>query len=105
MKFAELARHVYFTETGEPLPKERVPNTPLIGVHHGMGVYLLYNGILKDKTPNGGNVLTSKVLTELSAHEGPKVVYGTACRLGTTRLRKEGIVFKQLPYRLRISAP
>ncbi|PIR48772.1 site-specific DNA-methyltransferase [Candidatus Peregrinibacteria bacterium CG10_big_fil_rev_8_21_14_0_10_55_24] len=105
VKFAELARHVYFTETGEPLPKERVPNTPLIGIHHGVGVYLLYNGILKDKTTNGGNVLTSKVLVELPEHEGPKVVYGTACRLGAARLRREGIVFKQLPYRLRIDAP
>lgn len=102
--FAELARHVYFTETGEPIPKERVPNIPLIGVHHGMGVYLLYNGILKDKTVNGGNVLTSKVLAELPEHGGPKVVYGTACRLGTARLRREGIVFKQLPYKLRIDA-
>jgi DNA modification methylase len=28
VRFAELARHVYFTETGEPLPRERVPNSP-----------------------------------------------------------------------------
>jgi hypothetical protein len=26
VRFADLARHVYFTETGEPLPRERVPN-------------------------------------------------------------------------------
>ena len=25
VRFADLARHVYFTETGEPLPRERVP--------------------------------------------------------------------------------
>lgn len=105
VKFAELARHVYFTETGEPLPRERVPNTPLIGVHHGVGVYLLYNGILKDKSANGGNVLTSKVLAELPEHEGMRVIYGTACRLSTERMRREGITFKQLPYKLRIAAP
>jgi len=29
VKFGELARHVWFTETGEPLPHERVMNTPL----------------------------------------------------------------------------
>jgi len=102
VKFAELARHVFFTESGEPLPQEHVPNSSLIGVHHGMGVYLLYNGILKDKTPNGGNVLTSKILAELPEHDGQKVIYGTACRLGAARLRREGIVFKQLPYKLRI---
>ena len=31
VNFADLARHVYFTETGEPLPRERVPDTPKIG--------------------------------------------------------------------------
>lgn len=105
VSFSELARHVFFTETGEPLPKGRATNTPLIGTHHGVGIYLLYNGILKDKKPNGGNVLTSSVLAELPKHDGPRVVYGTACRLGSARLREEGIVFKQLPYKLRIDAP
>ena len=32
VRFGELARHVYFSETREPLPRERVPNTPLLGV-------------------------------------------------------------------------
>jgi site-specific DNA-methyltransferase (adenine-specific)/adenine-specific DNA-methyltransferase len=102
-------------ETGEPLPsfakategkpRERVPNTPLIGVCRGTGVYLLYNGILKDKSPDGGNVLTTPILAALPAHSGPKVIYGTACRLGSERLRREGIVFKQLPYKVRVDAP
>lgn len=104
VRFADLARHVYFVETGEPLPRGRVPNSPLIGVHRGTGVYLLYNGILKDRTPDGGNVLTTSILSLLPPHGGPKVVYGTACRLGAARLRQEGIVFKQLPYKLKVDA-
>ena len=35
VRFPDLARHVYFVETGEPLPRERIPNTPLIGFSNG----------------------------------------------------------------------
>jgi hypothetical protein len=104
VRFGDLARHVYFVETGEPLPRERVPNSPLIGVHRGKAIYLLYNGILKDKSPDGGNVLTTPVLSLLPPHVGPKVIYGTACRLGTERRRREGIDFKQLPDKLKVDA-
>ena len=65
VSFTDLARHVYFSETGEPLPHDSVANTPLIGVHHGMGIYLLYNGILRDHSEDGGNVLTRAVLAQL----------------------------------------
>ncbi|MDD2456187.1 MAG: site-specific DNA-methyltransferase, partial [Kiritimatiellae bacterium] len=57
-----------------------------------------------DKSPDGGNVLTTPVLSVLPKHDGPKVIYGTACRLGAARLRHEGIVFKQLPYKLKADA-
>ena len=104
VRFADLARHVYFTETGEPLHKQAKPSNPLIGICRDIGVYLLYNGILKDKTPDGGNVLTTAVLAHLPNHKGPKVIYGTACRLGVNRLRQEKITFKQLPYKIRVDA-
>lgn len=104
VKFADLARHVYFTETGEPLPRQGGVNNPLIGICNGVAVYLLYNGILKDKTPDGGNVLTTSVLSHLPKHDGPKVIYGTACRIGHERLRRENILFKQLPYKLKVDA-
>ncbi len=102
VRFADLARHVYFSETGEPLPKERISaKTPLLGVHHGRAVYLLYNGILKDKSVDGGNVLTTTTLEHLPAHEGPKVVYAAGCRFSKNRLEREGITFKQTPYAIR----
>jgi site-specific DNA-methyltransferase (adenine-specific)/adenine-specific DNA-methyltransferase len=102
VRFPDLARHVYFSETGEPLPKERISaKTPLLGVHHGRAVYLLYNGILKDKSVGGGNVLTSTTLDHLPAHDGPKVVYAAGCRFSKARLERDGITFKQTPYAIR----
>lgn len=103
VKFAELARHVYFTETGEPLPRERVPNTPLLGVYRGTAVYLLYNGILKDKSPDGGNVLTRATLAHLPPHDGPKVIYCAGCLLGAERLRAARLTVRQTPREIKVS--
>ena len=103
VSFADLARHVYFTETGEPMPATKKATSPLLGVHNDTAVYLLYNGILKDKTLKGGNVLTTNILAALPDNEGNKVIYGTACRIDAERLRREGIVFKQLPYKLKVA--
>ena len=77
--------------------------TPLIGTHEGKAIYLLFNGILGDRRPEGGNLLTLAVLQALKAvvpHAGPKVVYAEACRLGAARLAAERIVFRQIPYEL-----
>ena len=102
VRFNDLASYVYFAETGEPLPKRANGKTPLLGEHNGTAIYLLYNGILGDKTPQGGNVLTRAVLGLLPTHDGPKVVYGTSCRIGEERRRREGIVFRQIPYEVRV---
>lgn len=108
VRFADLARHVYFTATGEPLPKSRVPNTPLLGVHNGRAICLLYNGILKDKSPQGGNALTHETLALIKeACAGEKysriLVFGTSQRIAAARLKREGVSFQQIPYSLRIS--
>ncbi len=103
VKFGELARHVYFTETGEPLPRERVPNSPLVGVCRGVGVYLLFNGILGDKSSNGGNVLNRKILRDLPEYDGPKVIYCAGCLLSRERLAEQGITVRQTPYEIRTS--
>ena len=105
VSYDDLARHVYFTETGEPLREQSRKLSPLVGICRNTAVYLLYNGVLKDKSPNNGNVLTTGVLSLLPKHDGPRVIYGTASRIGADRLRREGIVFKQLPYKLRVDAP
>ena len=104
VRFADLARHVYFTETGEPLPRERISaKSPLIGVCRGVGIYLLYNGILGDKTANGGNVLTRAVLAQLPPFEGQKVIYCAGCLLGRDRLQTKRILIRQTPYEIKVS--
>lgn len=99
ISFATLAAHVWFSETGIPLAKR--PDSPWLGAHNGTGYYLLYNGILGDKRPDGGNVLTGRILQDLPPFDGPKVVYGETSRLGAERLRGEHIVFKQIPYEIK----
>lgn len=104
VSFADLARHVYFTETGEPLPRERVSaRSPLLAVCRGVAVYLLYNGVLGDRSANGGNVLTRAVLAQLPPHEGPRIVYCAGCLLGRDRLQAERIVVRQTPYEIKVS--
>lgn len=99
--FADLAAHVFFTETGQPIPKRATGKTPLLGVYNGAAIYLLYNGVLGDKQPSGGNVLTGEVVGKLPPHDGMKVVYGTACRLSPQRLKRENVIFRQTPYEIR----
>lgn len=101
VKYDDLAKHVYFVETGQPLPQNAKKHFPLLGVSNSAAVYLLYNGILKDKSVNGGNVLTYDVLEGLPEHEGQKVIYGNGSRVSKARLNDLGIVFKQIPYEIR----
>lgn len=99
VKFKPLAAHVWFSETHTPLLF--TPQTPLLGVHGETAFYLLYNGILGDKTPEGGNVLTARVLRELPEHKGKKVIYGEMCMLDEATLLKHEITFKHIPYDIK----
>lgn len=103
VSFSELARHVYFAETGEPLPREQVPTTPLLGISRGVGIYLLYNGILGDRSANGGNVLTRSTLAQLPPFDGQKVVYCAGSLLGRDRLQTDRIIVRQTPYEVKAS--
>lgn len=99
--FPRLAEFVWFSETGLGSPPQG--GSPLLGVHQGRAIHLLYNGILGDRSADGGNVLTAGVLELLEPHDGPRVIYAAACRIGAPRLRREGITFKQTPYALDVS--
>jgi hypothetical protein len=46
-------------------------------------------------------VLTRSVLESLPKHDGPKVIYGEACRLGESRLKAANVTFKQVPWEVR----
>ena len=99
VKFAQLAEFVWFAETGTGFTG--TADSPLLGVHEGRAIYLLYNGILKDKSVGGGNVLTGPVFDVLPKFAGPKVIYAAANRMGA-RAAREGITFKQTPYALEV---
>ncbi len=103
VKFRDLAFHIFFSETGAPLKENTKFTSPFIGKYKGTAYYLLFNGILGDKSVNGGNVLTSKILSELKPHIGQKIIFGESCRLSSARLKKENIIFKQIPYEIKTS--
>lgn len=104
VRFNSLAAYVWLLETKTAiLLQAKNSNSPFIGEHNGITYYLLYNGILGDRRPNGGNVLTSQVLNFLNtlhAHEGKKVIFGEASRISEGKLNLMNISFKQIPYEL-----
>jgi adenine-specific DNA-methyltransferase len=114
--FATLASYLWFLEAGTPHATNKF-DTPLLGTMGGeqkedgtssprTAIILLYNGILGDKRPQAGNVLTTPIwngiLAQLPAHDGPRIIYGEACRLSTQRLKQLGVTFKQIPYDIRM---
>lgn len=79
-------------------------------MYQGRAVFLLYNGILKDKTDKGGNVLNARTLSilreALQQHvpdfEGAWAVYGARTRFDKAQLAAKGLHFHQLPYELAV---
>ena len=104
IRFPVLAAHVWFSETGRPWSGNG--DSPFLGLHDGRAYALLYNGILGDKRPNGGNVLTRATLATIreeierkhARFSGPLTVYGEQSRLASATLERAGITFKQMPY-------
>lgn len=81
----------------------------MLGFHGERAFALLYNGILADKTPKGGNVLTretlaiiiDKIASKKSDFKGTLTIYGEASRLSADTLMRKGVVFKQTPYEVK----
>lgn len=103
--FAPLAAHIWFAETG------RAPtapaNGPVLGVDADQAVALLYNGVLGDRRPQGGNVLTRQTLAIIREHlpadfDGELIVYGERSALTAPSLIRERIVFRQTPYDVKV---
>lgn len=103
--FAPLAAHIWFAETG------RAPtaptNGPVLGVDADQAVALLYNGVLGDRRPQGGNVLTRQTLAIIRGHlpddfDGELIVYGERSALTAPSLIRERIVFRQTPYDVKV---
>ena len=103
VKFGDLAAHIFFSETGKPIPKR--PRKALIGEDEGRAIYLLYNGIMGDKRRDSGNMLTSKTLAKLpkpSVADMQRVVFAEGTLLSAERLAREKVDFRQIPYKIRV---
>ena len=110
-----LAAHVWWKETktgwgvAEAARQEGSIHrkSPVLGVRGGVAYALLYNGILKDRRVDGGNVLTKRTLALIREDLGGAsfdslVVYAEWSKLGAEALAAERIVLKQTPYDLDI---
>lgn len=106
--FPILAAHIWFSETHRPWDGNE--ESPFLGVHDGRAYALLYNGILGDKRPNGGNVLTRNTLRVIReaigqtfpGFDGLLTIYGEQSRLTEPTLDRERITFKQTPYDVKV---
>ena len=89
--FPDLAAHIFFCETGAPIPRKVDADSIFIGTHKEKAVYLLFSpaeqGFAREAA---GNVLTPDALTNLpipsDGFEGQRVVYGEGCTVTAERL-------------------
>ncbi|MEM9670364.1 MAG: site-specific DNA-methyltransferase [Pseudomonadota bacterium] len=101
--FPDLAAHIFFSETGVPIPHRA--QSEFLGVFQDRAVYLLSNAAHAE-TPRevAGNVLTPDRLDELpdppEVFEGTRVIYAEGCTVSADRLKRAGAVFKQIPYQI-----
>lgn len=110
--FAQLAEFVWFMESGAGWQssqsgksrKSGKEESAFLGTYKDRAVFLLYNGILKDRSDIGGNVLNGRTLEYIDSllpdFEGERVVYGARTRFDKKKLAVLGITFHQLPYDL-----
>ena len=102
--YRDLAHHVFFTETGRPLPKGA--KGPELGTNDDRRIFLLFNGVMGDRSTDGGNLLNRATLGACGGENtgsGPRTVYAEGCRLSDATLQRLGITFKQLPYDVKAS--
>ena len=83
-----------------------VPQGPVIWNKESI-LCLLYNGVLGDRRPQGGNVLTRQTLAAIREHlppdfDGELTVYGERSALTGPSLIRERIVFRQTPYDVKV---
>ena len=110
IRYDVLAAHVWFSETGTAWRRDAA--SPLLGVHDGEAVALLFNGVLGDRRPGGGNVLTHatlRLIRERVAETAPEfdgslTVYGERSRLMPATLERERVAFRQTPYDVKARA-
>jgi len=91
--FEDLASYIYFTETKTILDKNKISKN-FIGEHSETKYYLIFREI-------GKNTLTTSFLKGLDK-ESRKVIYADNCTISEDELERRNIVFKQIPYEVRV---
>jgi len=94
VSFEEMASYVYFTETLTNIEKRKIKGN-FIGEHNGTEYFLLFKQ--KDE-----NILNRLALKGLKKDGEQKVIYADKCLLGDEVLKDYGIIFKQIPYSVKI---
>ena len=92
--FNQFANYIYFTETQRNIDKKDIDGN-FIGEDAGTEFYLIY------KEPKA-NDLDKSFIKKLRKTEGKKVVYADRCMLDDETLTQYNIVFKQIPYEVKI---
>lgn len=92
--FDQFATYIYFTETQTNIDPAKV-SANFIGEHGETEYYLIY----KEK---GANVLGKSFLKKLRKNDSTKVVYADKCMIDDAMLEKHNVVFKQIPYEVKV---
>lgn len=92
--FNQFATYIYFTETQRNIDKKDIDGN-FIGEDGTSEFYLIYK---EPKT----NDLDKTFIKKLKKTEGKKVVYADRCMLDDETLAQYNIVFKQIPYEVKI---
>ncbi len=93
-EFKQFATYIYFTETQTNINLSKI-NGNLIGEHNEIEYYLIYRS--KNK-----NILNKTFLKKLKKGGNRKVIYADRCMLDEDVLDDYDIVFKQIPYEVKI---
>ncbi|MDP3996100.1 MAG: DNA methyltransferase [bacterium] len=94
VSFEEMASYIYFTETLSNIDKKKIKGN-CIGEYNGTEYYLLFR-------QKGENILSRSALKGIKKNEERKVIYADKCLLGEETLGQYNIVFKQIPYQVRV---
>lgn len=92
--YNQLASYIYFTETQTNIDKSKIKNN-FIGEYQDINYYLLF----KEK---GKNTLDKRFFNKIKNVKNIKIIYADKCLIDQHILEKYNIIFKQIPYEVKV---
>lgn len=92
--FKQFATYIYFTETQTNIDHAKIKGN-YIGEQNGTEYYLVYKEAHK-------NDLDKSFLKKLEKTDSKKIVYADRCTLDESELAEYNLVFKQIPYEVKV---